>query len=158
MSEFKSIAIVLDGGRRANSLGIHQKMVFSTDDAVEALFNIINYYGDVPNASTVQVIQAAQQNAVGAMFAYAPTKGPVHAILDAQAFAVLVSHPAFGNGSTLETVTKLAETLQIQFDNAREANGGITPPLLGIGVELAAADRTVRRRNTTKARNVRKAS
>lgn len=159
--EFASVLLTLDHLMDASTLHVHQKCVYSTETAAEALLSLMHdYYPSLGgpalsmDISTFEILKQLDEDPINsiALF-FVPVvkdrKGGmiVQVILSVVALQNLVAHPAFGNGSSLLAMNALVDAVSNLALKTVQQTGQV-PPLLLLQLQDQAADRVEPQRAT----------
>lgn len=143
--EFASVILTLDHLIDSSGFHVHQKAVYSTETARQALTSLMkNYYpslgasAPVLDDATFEVMKSLDEdpmNAIALYFVPVPIRdrrGGVIAqvILSNVCLQNLVAAPAFGNGSALLAMNALVNSVTDLALKARQAIGTIPPLML----------------------------
>lgn len=162
--EFGSVLLTLDHLVAADDLHVHQKAVYSTQTAAEALMSLMNeYYPSLgapkPNldAATFEILKQLDEDPVNSIALWfvpvvVDRRGGmiVQVVLSNAALQRLVTHPAFGNGSALLAMNALVDAVSsLALKTAQQV--GQLPPLLLMQLQDQASDRQEPQRAEVKA-------
>lgn len=156
--EFGSVILTLDHLVESSDIHYHQKAVYSTETAAEALlslmhdyypklgapalsmdkatFEILKQLDDSPDDSIALFFVPVVRDRTGGLI--------VQVILSQIALQRLVTHPAYGNGSALLAMNELVNTVVTLADRTVQQVGKV-PPLLLIQLQDAADGRAEQR-------------
>lgn len=148
--EFSNVIITLDHLQdNANDGHIRNKMVFSTESAVEVIAKLMAYYRFDPDvamsARVLEIVGEAARTEYngGILILYveagnpneSPYRGPViEVILSTVAYDELVQHPDFGKGSSLLASNEIVSAVGNVLAARREEGTGAYPVLTYLSI------------------------
>lgn len=152
--EFGSVLLTLDHLLDSSDFHVKQKAVYSTETAAESLMSLMNEYypslgAPLPNfdAATFEILKQLDESPLDSIALwFVPVVKDrmggmiVQVVLSNAALQRLVTHPAFGNGSSLLAMNALVGAVASLAARTAKQHGGI-PPLLLMQLQDHAADR-----------------